>query len=211
MLETVNGFLQDWGYLALFVIVLLESSGLPLPGESLLIAAGIMAGRGSLEIWGVVAAAWAGGTLGDNIGYGLGHRYGRGLAERYGRNVGLTTERLRIVEEDFRRHGPPIVLITRFVLVLRQVAGFAAGTLRLPWWQFLFFNAAGAALWAGAYSGGAFLFGHGIERYLKNSPWAYAAIAAVFVGLAAGTILRFRRRILRKEMENGISKLGSAG
>ena len=209
MLQTVTGFLQDWGYIALFLIILVEASGLPLPGESLLIAAGIMAGQGALDIWGVMLAAWAGGTLGDNIGYGLGHRYGRGLAERYGHYVGLTPERFRIVEEDFRRHGPPIVLIARFVLVLRQVAGFAAGTLGLPWWKFLFFNASGAALWTGAYSGGAYLFGQGIDRYLNDSPWAYVAIAAVFVVLAGGTILRFRSRIRRKEAESRAAKAGT--
>ncbi|WP_061932507.1 DedA family protein [Aureimonas sp. AU22] len=195
MLETITGFLQDYGYGILFLSIFLESTGLPFPGESILIAAGIMAGHGQLNVWGVFFSAWIGGTLGDNLGYWLGHRYGRRFVTRYGHKIGLTEEKYRYVEERFKTVGPPIVLIARFILLLRQVCGFAAGTLRFPWWSFLFYNALGAALWSGAYGFGSYILGDRIDTYLHGSPWAYAAIGAVFLILSGGTVLQFRRKL----------------
>jgi membrane protein DedA with SNARE-associated domain len=195
MLETITGFLQDYGYGILFLSIFLESTGLPFPGESILIAAGIMAGHGQLNVWGVFFSAWIGGTLGDNLGYWLGHRYGRRFVTRYGHKIGLTDEKYRYVEERFKTVGPPIVLIARFILLLRQVCGFAAGTLRFPWWSFLFYNALGAALWSGAYGFGSYILGDRIDTYLHGSPWAYAAIGAVFLILSGGTVLQFRRKL----------------
>jgi len=198
MLDTITGFLQSYGYVVIFVSIFLESTGLPFPGESILIAAGIMAGHGELNVWGVVGASFVGGTMGDNLGYYLGHRFGRRFADRYGPKFGLTPEKLDYVEQRFRRVGPPIVLVARFILVLRQVCGFAAGTLRFPWWEFLLFNALGAALWSAAYGFGAYILGDQIDRYLHGSPWAYAAIAAVFLTLTATTLLGFRNRLRRQ-------------
>ncbi|WP_279481574.1 DedA family protein [Aureimonas sp. SK2] len=195
MLETITGFLQDYGYGILFLSIFLESTGLPFPGESILIAAGIMAGHGQLDIWGVFLSAWLGGTMGDNLGYWLGLRYGRRFVSRYGHRVGLTEEKFAYVEQRFRQVGPPIVLIARFILILRQVCGFASGTLRFPWWSFLFYNALGAALWSGAYGFGSFILGDRIDAYLHGSPWAYAAIAAVFLALSGGTVIQFRRKL----------------
>ncbi|WP_182084691.1 DedA family protein [Aureimonas sp. ME7] len=195
MLETITGFLQQYGYGIIFLSIFLESTGLPFPGESILIAAGIMAGHGQLNVWGVFLCSWAGGTLGDNLGYWLGHRYGRRFVSRYGHRFGLTEEKYRYVEARFRRVGPPIVLIARFILILRQVCGFAAGTLRFPWWWFLFYNAAGAALWSGAYGFGSYILGERINTYLHGSPRAYVAIAVVFLTLTTLTILGFRRRV----------------
>lgn len=201
MLETITGFLQSYGYVVIFVSIFLESTGLPFPGESILIAAGIMAGHGELNVWGVVGASLVGGTMGDNLGYYLGHRFGRRFVDRYGAKFGLTPEKFAYVEDRFRKVGPPIVLVARFILVLRQVCGFAAGTLRFPWWEFLLFNALGAALWSAAYGFGAFILGDRIDTYLHGSPWAYAAIAVVFLGLTATTLLGFRKR-LRQQRES---------
>lgn len=195
MLDWITGFLLEYGYGILFLSIFLESTGLPFPGESILIAAGIMAGHGQLNVWGVFVSAWLGGTLGDNLGYWLGHRYGSQLVQRHGHRIGLTQEKYRYVEERFRTVGPPIVLIARFILILRQVCGFAAGTLHFSWWSFLFYNALGAALWSGAYGFGAYILGDRIDTYLHGSPWAYAAIAAVFLILSAGTVLQFRRKL----------------
>ncbi|RIY03378.1 DedA family protein [Aureimonas flava] len=206
MLDTITGFLQDYGYGILFLSIFLESTGLPFPGESILIAAGIMAGHGQLDIWGVFAASWIGGTLGDNLGYWLGHRYGRRFVVRYGHRIGLTDEKYRYVEERFRQVGPPIVLIARFILLLRQVCGFAAGTLRFPWWSFLFYNAVGAALWSGAYGFGSYVLGDRIDTYLHGSPWAYAAIGAVFLLLSGGTVLQFRRKLRAQRAAEGDAK-----
>lgn len=193
MLETLNDLLQTYGYVAVFISIFMESTGLPFPGESILIAAGIMAGHGELNVWGVVGAAWFGGTMGDNLGYYIGHRFGRRFVARYGSRFGITPEKFQMVEARFQKVGPPIVLIARFILILRQLAGFVSGTLRFPWWEFLLFNALGAALWSGAYGFGSYILGDKIDTYLHGSPWAYAAIAAVFLLFTATTILKFRK------------------
>ena len=201
MFDAVIGFLQTYGYAAVFVSIFLESTGLPFPGESILIAAGIMAGHGELNVWGVVGASWAGGTLGDNLGYYLGHRFGRRFVDRYGSKFGMTPEKFRLVEARFQKVGPPIVLIARVILVLRQLAGFVAGTLRFPWWEFLLYNALGAALWSGAYGFGSYILGDRIDHYLHGSPWAYAAIAVVFLTLTATTLFKFRKSVKKMKQE----------
>ncbi|WP_019997054.1 DedA family protein [Aureimonas ureilytica] len=195
MLETLTGFLQTYGYVAVFVSIFLESTGLPFPGESILIAAGIMAGHGELNVWGVVFSAWFGGTMGDNLGYYIGHRFGRRFVDRYGARFRVTPEKFKLVEDRFRTVGPPIVLIARFVLILRQLAGFVSGTLRFPCWEFLLYNALGAALWSSAYGFGSYILGDRINTYLHGSPWAYAALAAVFLFFTAATIFKFRKSV----------------
>lgn len=193
MLETLNELLQTYGYVAVFVSIFLESTGLPFPGESILIAAGIMAGHGELNVWGVVVSAWIGGTMGDNLGYYIGHRFGRRFVDRYGTRFGVTPEKFQLVEERFRKVGPPIVLVARFILILRQLAGFMSGTLRFPWWEFLLFNALGAALWSAAYGFGSYILGDRINTYLHGSPWAYVALAAIFLVFTGATLFKFRK------------------
>lgn len=193
MTEYLVGFLQQYGYALVFVSIFLESTGLPFPGESILIAAGIMAGHGQLDVHLIFLSSWIAGTLGDNCGYYLGHRFGQRFILRYGRRLRITPAKYSYVEREFQRWGPPIVLVARFILILRQLCGLAAGTLRFPWWRFLFFNATGAALWSAAYTYGAYFFGNQVDRVLHGNPWAYAALAAVFIGLTLATILRFRR------------------
>lgn len=212
MLDTITGFLSDYGLIVLFVSIFLEATGLPFPGESILIAAGIMAGHGELSIWGVFLSAFIAGTLGDNLGYYLGHRFGPRLVDRFGSRLGITPEKYRRVELSFRRWGPPIILVGRFVLILRQLCGFTAGTLRLPWWEFLLFNALGAALWAGVYGFGAYLFGNAIDYYLHGNPWAYALIAVIFLSLTGATLWRFRQELRRDETakETEVPQRGSS-
>jgi membrane protein DedA with SNARE-associated domain len=211
--EQLIGFLQQYGYGLVFVSIFLESTGLPFPGESILIAAGIMAGHGQLDVHLIFLASWIAGTLGDNCGYYLGHRFGHRFILRYGRRLGITPAKYAYVEREFRRWGPPIVLFARFILILRQLCGAAAGTLRFPWWRFLFFNALGAALWSGTYTYGAYLFGNQVDRLLHGNPWAYVALAVVFLGLTVATILRFRRGLknLPDEDELPFSEEGGEG
>lgn len=198
MLDTLAGFLSDYGYALIFVSIFLESTGLPFPGESLLIAAGIMAGHGKLDVHGVVLASFVGGTMGDNLGYLVGYRYGRNFLLRFAPKLGLSEETYGIVERRFQAVGPPLVLVARFVVILRQCAGFASGALRFPWWRFLVFNALGAALWSAAYGYGAFVLGDRLNRYLHGGPWLYAGIAAVFAIIAGTTALRLRAKLRRE-------------
>ena len=193
MLDQIMNFLAEYGVMVVFLGIFIESSGLPVPGESLLIAAGVLASQGKLNIVEVFLAAWIGGTLGDNVGYVLGYRYGRPFVYRYGAKVGLPRDRIAVIEKRFLDRGPPIVLIARFILILRQLCGFLAGTAHMPWWRFSFYNALGAALWAGAYSGGAYILGAAVERYLSAGRWVFVGIAIVFLIASGTTIYGFFR------------------
>ncbi len=139
--------IHRWGYLAVFGTIFLEDFGLPLPGETMLITAGVLAGLGQLSIVPLLLVAWTAAVLGDNLGYAIGLTGGRRLVLRWGRYVLITHERLQTIEGFFSAHGGKVVLVARFVEGLRQLNGLVAGISGMPWHRFLVFNAAGAALW----------------------------------------------------------------
>ena len=147
-LETLQQWLQSWGYGVIFAAMLLENAGLPLPGETVTLLGGYAAGSGELNGAGVLAAAAAGAMLGDNIGYWVGRRAGWGLILRVGRLLGQGPEQLERLRETFQRHAGKSVLLGRFVAVLRVVAGPMAGAVHMPYPRFLLCNAAGALLWS---------------------------------------------------------------
>ena len=125
-------------------VIGLESMGLPVPGETTLVTAGIYAGTtGRLNIALVVAAASTGAILGDNLGYWIGHRFGYRLLLRYGRLLRLTPARIKLGQYLFHRHGGTVVFFGRFMALLRTLSALTAGINWMPWWRFLFFNAAG--------------------------------------------------------------------
>ncbi|MDY8108557.1 DedA family protein [Fulvimarina sp. 2208YS6-2-32] len=172
------GFLTQYGYGFILLVVLLESVALPVPGESLVIAAGMLASRGDLDIVLVLGAAFVGSILGDNIGYAVGRRYGRRAIVRWGGKVGFGQDKLKLVETKFRSYGFVIVLIARFVFILRQLNGFVAGMMRMPWPQFLLYNSISAALWTAAYGLTAFYFGKALELFLEEqSTWLILLIS----------------------------------
>jgi membrane protein DedA with SNARE-associated domain len=162
-LHEAIGFIEPaiarWGILALFIVVYLESLGAPLPGESALIAASLMAVRGDLAIGHVFLAVWCAAVLGDSTGYAIGRIGGRPLIQRFGPLVKLTPERLAHFEALFRRKGAYIVAGARFVVLLRQVNGLIAGAMAMRWRHFLLANAAGGFLWAGVWTLGPYFFG----------------------------------------------------
>jgi membrane protein DedA with SNARE-associated domain len=152
--------ISTYGYWAVGLIVCLESMGLPLPGEAVLVIASLYAGRHQdLHIAGVIAAAATGAVLGDNIGYLLGREFGYRLLLRYGGNVGLSHARIKLGQYLFARHGGKVVFLGRFVALLRVMAAFLAGMNRMDWRHFLLANAAGGILWAAVFGLGAHTFG----------------------------------------------------
>jgi membrane protein DedA with SNARE-associated domain len=157
-LAWIEPAIAAYGVVALFVILYFESFGVPLPGESALIASSLLAVRGDLAIEHVFLAAWFGGVLGDSTGYLIGRFGGRFVLERFGPWVKLTPERLARFETLFRSKGFFIVLTARFVVVLRQLNGLVAGSVAMPWHHFVIANAIGAALWAGVWSFGPYYF-----------------------------------------------------
>jgi membrane protein DedA with SNARE-associated domain len=146
-LGTLEPWIHHYGVAAVFLILMFESFGAPLPGESLLIVAAILAGRGDISFPGLLVSAWIGAVLGDNIGYLVGRTLGHKLVWRCGKKVGLTAERLHKVEMLFANYGSVTVVFARFVGVLRQLNGVVAGTMEMDWRRFLIFNALGGALW----------------------------------------------------------------
>jgi membrane protein DedA with SNARE-associated domain len=150
--ETINAWLESYGYLVVFLLVMLESVGVPVPGETALIGAALYAGSThNLEIGWVIAVAIAGAIVGDNIGFSIGRYGGARLLLRYGHKIGLHENRLKIGIWLFRRHGGKVVFWGRFVSVLRTWAAFLAGTNKMAWPRFLVFKAAGAIVWASLY------------------------------------------------------------
>ena len=172
--------MREHAYWAVFLIIMLESAGLPLPGEAVLIAAAIYAGlTGNIEIGWVIGLGAAGAIIGDNIGFWVGRRFGLPLLQRYGHYVHLTTPRLKLGQYLFRRHGGKIVFFGRFVALLRVFAALLAGTNRFPWLPFLGWNAAGGIVWATIFGTGGFLFGEVVHKVVGP-----LAMGLALIGLA---------------------------
>jgi membrane protein DedA with SNARE-associated domain len=180
--HTIDGWLSSYGYLVVFGLVLLESLGIPLPGETALIGAALYAGSTHrLEIWWVIALAATGAILGDNIGYSIGRYGGARLLLRYGGKLRLHDGRIRIGIWIFRRHGAKVVFWGRFVSVVRTYAAFLAGTNRMQWGRFLFFNAAGGIVWSTIYGVAYYEFGSTLDRLSTTFNIVLGTVGAVAV------------------------------
>jgi membrane protein DedA with SNARE-associated domain len=145
-LNSLAGPLGHFGYWAVLLFVMIEDFGVPVPGETILIAASAYAGAGRLNVAAVGVIGFVAAVIGDNIGFAIGHYGGRTLVLRWGHYVRLTEERLDKAEAFFNRHGAWIITIARFIEVLRQANGIVAGTTGMRWRRFLAFNALGAGI-----------------------------------------------------------------
>ena len=143
----LESFVRHYGAFAIMPILAIEAVGAPVPGESLLIFASVLAGRGEMSLPSLLIFAWVGSVLGDNLGYLIGRKLGRGTILRYGAKVGLTDERFNGIERVYVRYGSSTVLFARFFSILRQLNGIVAGMLGMPWWRFVLLDAVGSALW----------------------------------------------------------------
>jgi membrane protein DedA with SNARE-associated domain len=192
----VTGLLNDYGLLLLFAVVALESFGVPLPGETALVAAGILAERGHFAILTVVAVAAVAAIVGDNGGYWAGRLGGRRALERLPLLRTYAPRLLPRAERFFRRHGAKTVFVGRFFSLLRVTAAWLAGISHMPWWRFLAWNAAGGVAWAALVGLVAFYFGRAaadaIARYGAIGGGAIAA--ALLLGLLGFHL--WRRRLL---------------
>ncbi len=157
----ITHLLHNYGYYAVFALIALESLGIPLPGESSLIAAALFAGTThDLNIVVLAGVAGAAAIIGDNAGYWIGKTGGQRLAERYGHYVHLNHAKLKVGRYLFARHGAKVVFFGRFVAVLRTYAAFFAGLSQMRWPQFLVANAGGGVLWVSVYAFGAYALGN---------------------------------------------------
>jgi membrane protein DedA with SNARE-associated domain len=199
-LSALSGLLNHYGYWAILALVLLEDFGIPVPGETVLIAAAIYAGHGELNVVAVGLVAFAAAVAGDNIGFAIGHFGGRALALRWGRYIFLTGDRLDRAESFFNRHGGKIIVVARFIEGLRQANGIIAGISGMRWLRFGVFNTIGAALWVGTWVSLGYLAGNHIGTiYSYITRYSYYALIAAAV-LLAGYITR---RVLRRRRSEG--------
>jgi membrane protein DedA with SNARE-associated domain len=183
-----------YGYAAVFGGVFLENAGLPVPGETLLLAGAALAHSGQLHLGWVIATAVVAAVAGDNLGFLIGRRGGRRLAERYGSRVGLTRERLAHFDGYFQRHGAKTVFIARFITGLRVVCAILAGGSGMSWPTFLLFNASGAIVWATAIAFAGYSLAYSwetLERWIGASGLVGLAVVAA-LGIIA--LVRARRK-----------------
>ena len=185
--ELIQGFIVHYGYWAVFLVVGLESAGLPLPGEITLISAALLAAAThQMDITLILAAASAGAVLGDNLGYWIGREFGFSLLLRHGAKIGIRERQLKLGQYLFMRHGGKVVFFGRMVAVLRVLAALLAGINCMAWPHFLVCNIAGGILWACIYGGGAYLLGQQI-----TSITGPIGLAGLLVGLT-GLVVSFR-------------------
>ncbi len=193
-------FFTHHGLPLLFAVVMIESFGIPLPGETALIAFGVLAAQGHYSIASVIAIAAAGAIVGDNLGYWLiGRLGGRALFRRW-RWLNQYSDRvLPRAEALMARHGGKTVFFGRFVSVLRYTVAWVAGLSRMHWWRFLFWNAAGGIAWATAVGLTSYYAGQAaasaIQRY-----GLYAGAAVVVVVIAGWLGVRYARRRVEQRL-----------
>ena len=161
----IDHLISSFGYWAVFAFVGLESLGIPLPGETALIAAGAYAGHtGRLNVWLIFLVASAAAIIGDNIGFWIGDKGGYALLRKYGRYIRFDEAKMKVGRYIFDRRGGSVVFFGRFVSVLRTYAAFLAGTNRMRWRKFLVFNAAGGIIWAAIYTFLSYALGNSLRN-----------------------------------------------
>ena len=179
-LEQLPDLVATYGLPAIFTVILLESAGLPLPGETMLLTGAVLAGSGNgLDIKAVIATAALAAILGDNLGFWVGRRWGLRLLLRYGGYVHLDEPKLKLGQYLFLRHGGKIVFFGRFVALLRTFAAVLAGANRYDARRFLMWNAFGGIVWAGVMGGLGYGFGSQVENVL--GPAGLLALVVVVV------------------------------
>jgi membrane protein DedA with SNARE-associated domain len=191
-LVNVTHLVEVSGYPLLFLVVMAESSGVPIPGETGLIAAAVLASLGKLQIELVIPIAAVAAIIGDNVGYMIGRKGGRWLLERPGRFQRQRLETLKTGESFFDRHGPKAVFFGRFVLGLRVWASWLAGATHMPWRSFVLWNALGGIIWATGVGLIAYFIGHSAGNAIQA--FGYYGLAAVVIALVSAFFMHRRHR-----------------
>ncbi|MFF0297962.1 DedA family protein [Kitasatospora sp. NPDC004614] len=190
--------LDDYGYLAVGVLVFVDNCVIPVPGQTILVLAAVYAGAGQLSLPVVLTVAVLAAFAGNGLAYLIGRTGGLAFVHRWGRYVRLTPERMARAEDFFRRRGILLVTGARFVDGLRQTNGLVAGTTEMPWRRFLPANAAGAALWAGVWTAIGYFAGSNItvlyRQAVRYQVLLLVSVLAVLALLVTRAWLRHRRR-----------------
>jgi len=200
----VTHLIVTYGYFAVAFLVAVESFGVPLPGETIVVAAALYAGHTHrLSVWAIFAVAAVAAIVGDNIGYLLGRTGGERLIRRYGRYVRLDEAKLQVVRNLFDRHGAKVVFFGRFVSILRTYAAFFAGTTRMPWRRFLIYNAAGGVLWAALYTFASYGLGDTFRSIETELTVAFSAAAVLTIAAVIVVLRRRNKKVLVEVASRG--------
>ncbi len=192
----IEHFVHEYGIAAVATGLVLEHFGLPLPGETMLIGAAVLASQGTLDIKLLLVLAWAAATIGNIVGYAIGRYGGHWLIVHYGSRIGITREKLAEVEAFFARYGDAVIVGARFVVLLRQLSGIAAGTLEMSWGRFLLFNAIGAALWVAWWGLLSYWLGRRVFAFISHLAgieYVLFTLAALVIAVIAARIYLRRR------------------
>ena len=204
---TLDGLLARYGYGLVAVVIMLESMGLPLPGESLMIGSAIYcATTGRLDIRIVLLVASVGAILGDNAGYLIGRTVGLRVLTQHGRRISLTESRMTLAHYLFQRYGGYVVFLGRFVVLLRTLAALLAGAMRMDWPAFLVCNALGGICWCLLYGGGAYALGDAALHFSGRLRIGAGIVAAAVVATLFLFVKRNERRLTKEaEQATGVS------
>jgi membrane protein DedA with SNARE-associated domain len=201
-LASVTSFIDahsQWALLVMFALLALESSGLPLPGETALVACGVLASQGALSIPWVILVAILAAILGDNLGYWIARQGGRRLLFRFAVTRASAERYLPRAERFFARHGGKTVFIGRFIAVLRVTAAWAAGLSHMRWWRFLAWNAAGGVCWATLVGLVSYYLGDAAAKAIGTYSLIGAGVAVVLAAAGFLVVRRLERRVLEEE------------
>jgi membrane protein DedA with SNARE-associated domain len=195
-MHDIAHLIHNYGLLVIAVVIGLESIGLPFPGETVLILAGIFAGtKHDLNIVAVVVTAALAAIAGQVIGFIIGQEFGYRLLLRYGPYVRITESRIKLGEYLFLRHGSKIIIVARFVPLLRSLAGILAGANRMPWLPFLLANIVGAFAWAAVFGFAAYMLGHQVEHVARPLMIVIGIAAIVVLAIGANFIGRHEAQL----------------
>ncbi|MEO6761192.1 MAG: DedA family protein [Candidatus Saccharimonadales bacterium] len=195
LISSLAPIVHSYGYLAVGGLIFIESFGVSVPGETMLVAAAFFAGVGQLNIALVILTAFLAAVIGNSIGYFIGLKGGRPLVRKYGRYIFLTPKRMLVAETFFKRGGGLVIIFARFVDGLRQVNGIVAGITKMPWLWFTICNLIGAVLWAGTWGVVGYFGGNHIETIYRYG--LYVTGIVLVLGAAYIVFRLARRRIIR--------------
>jgi membrane protein DedA with SNARE-associated domain len=195
-MPAIAHLIHAYGLVVVAAVIGLEGIGLPFPGETVLILASIFAGtKHDLNIVSVILTATAAAIVGQMIGYVIGREFGYWLLLRYGFYLRITESRIKLGEYLFLRHGGKIVIIARFVPILRSLAGILAGANRMPWRQFMLANVVGALVWASSFGFAAYMLGRQVERVAGPMVIVIGLAAVIVIAIAANFIGRHEAQL----------------
>jgi membrane protein DedA with SNARE-associated domain/membrane-associated phospholipid phosphatase len=191
MLDVVSQWVSHYGYVLVAVFLFVEAAGVPVPGETALVTAAALAGRGTLSIVGVIIAACIGTVTGGHAGYWIGARGGTAFVHRHGKWIGLNETRLAKTHSFFAQHGAKTVLLGRFVAFIRSFVGIFAGISEMSLSAFATYNALGGTIWVVAFSALGYLFGRNLPK-LVHYIGRVSLLVAILIAVVAGVIFLWR-------------------